>query len=47
VKECKRETVINDFHSPLLILVKVKSREMKWAGHITGIRAAASQIGPG
>jgi len=34
-----------DIHSPLLILIKVKSREMKWAGHITGIHAATSQIG--
>jgi len=33
-----------DLHGPLLILVKVKSRDVKWAGHITGIHVATSQI---
>jgi len=33
-----------DLHGPLLILVRVKSRDMKWAGHITGIHFATSRI---
>jgi hypothetical protein len=41
----RRETVMSkDIYSLLLLVVKVKSREMRWAGYITGIHAATSGI---